>query len=133
MRSQRRLTVEQRFHIFVADYLRAVLPPHVCWTTFPAGGGGKTRGGLLKAMGLEPGWMDIILVRPTDGRLVGIELKSPKGRVSLEQLQLHRRLFASHVDTCIARSISDVENFLIAAGFPMRGALVRIEHRGVVR
>ena len=124
---------EESLHRSVAAYLMACLPPTVIWSTIPLGGGGRVRGAKLKAMGALKGLPDILILHPDTGRAYFVELKSPKGRVSPEQLQLHRRLFASHVDTCIARSISDVENFLIAAGFPMRGALVRIEHKGVVR
>ena len=117
---RRALTAEQIFHMSVAEYLDIALPEHVAWTTFPAGGGGKTRGGILKAMGLKAGWPDIqILVRTTafDSarsmcRFIGLELKSDDGLVSKAQVERHGIIKKAGGQVYVVRTIDDIYSVL---------------------
>ena len=114
------LTAEQIFHISAAEYLDLALPEHAAWTTFPAGGGGKTRGGILKAMGLKAGWPDIqILVRATafDSarsmcRFIGLELKSKDGLVTKAQTDRHALIKKAGGQVYVVRTIDDIYSVL---------------------
>lgn len=113
--ARKRQHPEAALHRAVAKYLDDALPKSHAWNTFPAGGGGKIRGAQLRAMGLKPGWPDIVIFSP-DGVTYWIELKSPKGRLSKEQTFTHRKLLSlGHVIT-IARSLIDVVRFLALFG-----------------
>lgn len=114
---------EAQLHREVADYLRAVLDPaQVEWTTFPAGGGGRIRGAMLKGMGLLAGWPDIQFVvrnRP----LMLIELKAEGKYPTPEQRALHERLRGLGCLVAVCRSVDEVEGTLKAWCIPMRGRI----------
>lgn len=74
----------------LAEYFQRTVKHDVEWTAFPAGGGGRVRGALLKRMGLAPGWPDLLFLRK--GVLYGLELKKPGGSVSPIQKYRHSRL-----------------------------------------
>jgi hypothetical protein len=110
-------SAEQPFHILVADYLALALPAHAVWTTFPAGGGGRIRGGILKRMGLMPGWPDIqILVRNTSydaarsmSRFIGLECKRAKGgTVSAAQIAAHKLIRNAGGEVYVVRALDEV-------------------------
>jgi hypothetical protein len=111
----------------VARFLKLALREPVFWTTFPAGGGGKTRGAFLKAMGLQAGMPDILIFQPgttlNNGvsftRLIGLELKATKGRQSESQKEMAARFAAVGGVYLIARSLDEVEILLRAAGVPL--------------
>lgn len=84
----------------------------------PAGGGGKVRGAQLKACGLKPGWPDILIVYRD--RLICIELKSNKGRLSPVQKEMHAQLSLAGALVYTATSVEHVEGFLRGAGVPLR-------------
>ena len=104
---------EAELHRAVATYLTLALPETAVWTTFPAGGGGKARGGKLKAMGLRAGWPDIQIIY--QGRFVGIELKAEKGYISEAQCLTHAAINMSGGDCYVCRSLDDVIVTLEAA------------------
>ena len=108
---------EALFHRQVALYLRAAVREPWFWTTFPAGGGGKTRGAQLKRMGLMPGMPDILLVGPN--RLVGLELKTAAGRQSVEQKAVAQRFERCGFSYLLARNLDEVEVLLMAAAVPL--------------
>lgn len=117
---------ERDLQIAVAAYLRLALKPPTIWTAFPAGGGGKVRGAQLKAMGLMPGWPDIIVIHPGEGVhsgyyciVAGIELKAAKGRVSREQEVMQERFSDANAGTAICRSIDDVVEWLGLKEIPL--------------
>lgn len=109
---------EAALHRAVMAYLAAVLTPDTFATTFPAGGGGKVRGAILKASGLAAGVPDIILVN--DGRALWIELKAPKGKLSEAQGETHARLWNAGSPVVIARSLDDVRSALRSWSIPTR-------------
>lgn len=118
---------EAQLHRAVAAFLAVALPAEGCtWTTFPAGGGGKTRGGILKGAGLRPGWPDIqILWRNPRalsnwGVLICIELKTQNGVLSREQIRCHRAIHEAGGVAYMCRSIEAVESALRMSGIPLR-------------
>lgn len=124
---------EVTLHRAVAAYLRLALRPPVLWTCFPAGGGGKARGGQLKAMGLMPGWPDILVLHnPMDGlghfgagpRVVGIELKSAKGVQSAEQKNVQAAFKSCRAAYAIARRVEDVEVILRQNDVPLYASII---------
>ena len=112
---------ERSLHRAVAGYLALALPVDVFWTTFPAGSGGKARGGQLKAAGLRPGWPDIQVLYC--GRFLGIELKSVSGRLSPAQQACMELILRAGGTWAEARSVEDVQRILVAFGVPLRGRI----------
>lgn len=110
-------------HRAVAEYLQAVLPPSVFWTTFPAGGGGRVRGAMLKSIGLAPGVPDVLLAH--DGRVFWIELKAAKGRISEAQGACHARLWEAGCPVAVAKSVEDVRLALWQWHIPTREVQAR--------
>ena len=114
---------EAELHRAVADFLRAVIDPaQVEWTTFPAGGGGKVRGAMLKAMGLLAGWPDI-QIQPRNRCLCLIELKAEGKYPTPEQRALHERLKALGCLVAVCRSVDEVEGVLSAWEIPRKGRI----------
>jgi len=114
---------EAALHKSVADYLRRALKPPTIWTTIGHGGGGRIRGAQLKAMGVQRGWPDIIVMTPDENNLcanvVGIELKTPKGTLSPEQKVMHAAFKSTWAWYFKATSVEQVETFLHAAKVPL--------------
>lgn len=119
---------EHRLHLQVAAFLRVALQLPTFWTTFPAGGGGRTRGALLKAAGLKPGVPDILVIhpRPTDGGCIvlGIELKAEHGRRSIDQTATHAVLREAGVHTVVCHTVEQVAAALDACGVPLRATVM---------
>jgi hypothetical protein len=121
---------EQALQISVAAFLRHALKPPTIWTAFPAGGGGRVRGAFLKAMGLQAGWPDLLVMyhRPTLNGfhaplVVGLELKAGKGKQTPEQKAVESTLNYLGAYYFIARSVDEVEGFLKGVGIPLHAAL----------
>lgn len=110
----RRRTEEQDFHKQVAHYLTLVMPDDVVWTTFPAGGGGRVRGAILKAMGLRPGVPDILWW--CRGCFGGIELKARKGVMSENQKVFRAAFISAGGHYFLAKSIEEIEAHLLERG-----------------
>jgi hypothetical protein len=117
---------EQRLQIAVANFLRLALRPPTVWTAFPAGGGGKVRGALLKSMGLRAGWPDVQVLHPMglNTLVVGIELKAKKGRLSKPQIETADALWAANARYVECRSLEEVDRCLRRAGVPMYARVV---------
>lgn len=114
----RRAHPEDNFHKAVAQFLDFALPEDACWTTIPAGGGGKVRGARLKAMGYKAGWPDLQICYR--GRLIVIELKAPGKTPSKVQKAMHEKLIlAGALVYPAATRIEQVEGFLSAI-MPLR-------------
>lgn len=112
---------EFKLHCAVAEYLDLILGRGVWWTTFPAGGGGKARGGRLKSMGLKAGVPDILIIH--DGRPLWIELKTPKGRISDVQILTHGDIVNAGGEVVVCRSVEQVEDALRDWSVPLRKVL----------
>lgn len=129
----KRAAPEQVLQISVAQYLRTVLAPEVVWTAIGHGGGGRTRGALLKAMGLLPGVADIVIYWhaqkfhfhqvPVDLPAIGhIELKSTKAPKKPPPMQdaFAQRVLALGHHHAVCRSLDAVAASLALWGVPMR-------------
>lgn len=120
---------EAILHKRVAEFLDVVLQPPVIWTTLGHGGGGKVRGAQLKAMGLKPGWPDILIIAPGPN-VLGIELKRPgKGaRQSPEQAEVQEAFFGCKAWYCLCTSVESVGKALDFIRVPrVTGTLIEIE------
>lgn len=115
---------EQSLQIAVAAYLGHALKPPTIWTAFPAGGGGRTRGAFLKAMGLKAGWPDILVIAPGPW-ILGIELKAKAGRSSPAQLAIAEQFRAAGMFYEICRSVEEVERDLFLHGIPLSASVGR--------
>ncbi len=124
--SVRKRQPEQALQRSVAQLLDMILAAPTEWTAIGHGGGGATRGGILKSMGLKPGWPDIIISSPIEhsrGRsslMVGLELKSKDGTVSHHQKVVHAALEKSGWQIFVCRSPEEVISALRVAGIPSR-------------
>jgi hypothetical protein len=123
---KRRARPEQTLHAAVAGFLRLALRPPTVWSTFPAGGGGKLRGGILKGAGLARGWPDILVLHPNpvgSTAVVGIEIKAPTGRPSQAQADMEREFRKAHAAYEFCWSINDVEHALRTNGVPLHATV----------
>lgn len=62
----------------------------------------------LAGLGSYPGLSDLVAVK--DGRVVHIEVKTPKGVQSEKQKRFQRKLEAAGGEYVLARSVADVEH-----------------------
>lgn len=102
---------EQQLQISVAAFLRLALKPPTIWTAFPAGGGGRTRGAFLKAMGLQAGWPDILII-DRGPNVIGIELKAKTGTHTPAQKMIARAFHDVQAWYILCRSLEEVERAL---------------------
>ena len=105
---------EMLLQIDIVDMLKGKLKRDVLFTAFPAGGGGRVRGAKLKKAGLQAGWPDIQLVYR--GRYYGLEVKTPVGRLSPAQIELHKRLTKDGCSVAVARSVDDALEIIVDWG-----------------
>jgi hypothetical protein len=127
-RRKKRASPEHDLHRAVADYLRVALKPPTIWTTIGHGGGGRVRGAMLKAAGVQKGWPDILIMHYAGMsyrgvKVVGIELKAAKGRLSPAQKATDSAFFGVGAHYFIARSVDEVEGFLRGVGIPLHATL----------
>jgi hypothetical protein len=107
-------------HRTVAEFLDWMLLPPTVWTTFPAGWGklGKATAGSLRGAGLKVGMPDCLIFH--QGRAVGIELKTDKGKLTIQQETMHERLTKAGVPVYVCRSMDQVFESLQLEMIPMR-------------
>lgn len=115
---------EEALHRAVAEFLTLALPEDAWFTTFPAGGGGKVRGSILKGMGLKPGVPDILIIY--QGKALWIELKAWNGRLSGSQRTAIADIMNAGCPAYVTNSIESVQDILQLRGIPLR-ASVRAE------
>ena len=128
----RRKQPEQALQRATAQYLALALPTPDAWfTTIPAGGGGKTRGAILKGMGYKAGTPDMLVIYypqywevDEEGPFViWLELKSTKGKLSKAQEQCRDDLIAAGCKWALVRTLDDVERALKRFGVPLRASV----------
>ncbi len=113
---------EAQLHRAVAAFLRVALKPPTIWTTIGHGGGGRVRGAQLKAMGVQKGWPDILVI--DDGLAIGIELKAKKGAQSPEQKALEVSFVKAGMTYWLCRSVEDVEAALRTDNVPIHATVM---------
>lgn len=113
---------EQRTHIAIVDYLRAVLPEPCMVAHVPNGGlRSKREAALLKAMGVLAGVPDIVVMAP--GRqCLFLEVKASTGRESPEQKAFSENARAMGFTVAVVRSIDDVRKTLKALAIATKEA-----------
>lgn len=118
---------EQALQIQVAKFLSVALKPPTIWTAIGHGGGGKVRGAILKAMGLRTGFPDILILWPENGylKMLGIELKSAKGRSSPAQVDMELSFRHANGGYRVCRSLDDVDSVLFVHRVPTHARLPR--------
>jgi len=109
---------EKALHRATAEYLTLALTAPDMFTTFPMGGGGKARGGQLKASGAKAGLADILILK--SGRAYWIELKTKRGHLSEQQRLMAVDLRNAGCEWCVCRSVEEVEERLTEWGFSLR-------------
>ena len=102
---------ELAIQIEIIEMLKKELKKNVCFTAFPAGGGGRVRGAKLKRAGLQAGWPDIQLI--SDGMFYGLEVKTKVGKLSPAQLALHKKLQAIGCSIAVVRSVSEAQEKIV--------------------
>lgn len=105
---------ELLIQIDIVEMLKKRLKRGVLYTAFPAGGGGRVRGAKLKKAGLMAGWPDIQLVYK--GQYYGLEVKTPVGRLSPAQVDLHKKLIKDGCSIAVVRSVSEAEEIILDWG-----------------
>jgi hypothetical protein len=127
---------EHQIQCAVARYLDLALDgvPNCIWWAVPNGGTFASRidssgkrvsvaAAKAKREGLKPGVSDIMVL--WGGRLICIELKTKTGRQSPEQKQWADDATVAGAAYYVARSVEQVEEFLDAAGLPLRARTSR--------
>lgn len=111
--SGNRQSPERKLHLFTVQLLKMAARPGVVWF-HPANESKRTprMGAFLKLMGLVAGVSDIILALPPSGRMAALELKSERGRLTVEQ-----RRFQDALERCggliaVAHTPEDVQAVL---------------------
>ena len=91
--------------------------------------GSKDRGRrrFLAWLGALAGWPDLIFIgqgsSPFEVRMMALEVKSAKGRLTERQRRMLSLLATLGAYTGVARSVKDAETHAIAAGFPLHARL----------
>ena len=112
---------EHALQVACAHMLAVVLDPaQTYWSALDHGAGWMTpaSAGLRKARGVKRGLPDFIILFKNG--LLGIELKSDKGRLSSEQIQTAYAWMKLGHTIAVARSLEDVQEILELWKIPMR-------------
>lgn len=105
----------------IVEYIDAVVPHAVCFA-IPNGARRTPSGRASNAVpGLRRGAPDLCVCLP-QGRSLFIEVKSMKGRVSIDQIGFHTLLNAVGHQVIVARNIDDVRRAFVALGIRTREA-----------
>jgi len=118
----KRAQPEEQLQMTVCKFLTHALDGNSMFFAVPNGGlRSRSEAARFKATGTVAGIPDICVVN--DGRLIGLELKAPKGRLSDAQLYCHERLRRARVPVSVCRSLDEVIEALRSAGVPLRASV----------
>jgi hypothetical protein len=100
------MRIEDGIQAAVAQHLRWRARPDVYWFHVPNGGcRSKATGAIFKKLGVHAGVPDVIII--DRGRIFGLELKAPKGRLSPAQIEAHKAMRAAGAEVAIVVGIND--------------------------
>ena len=116
---------EHKIQVGIVNYLSLALPPDATYWAVPNGGArsqfvtknGRSfslEGKRLKDEGVVSGVSDLMILWA--GRLICIEVKTPKGRQSQNQKDWEERIITCGAVYRVVRSIDDVKNLLDLLG-----------------
>ena len=119
----RRGTLEADLQRAVVKALRFALPRtaiihHCANEVTEAGPRGAKRQAILVGMGVHPGFADLIVL--CDGRVLFLELKAPKGKLSTSQEAFRDAVLAQGHAWALVRSLDDALGALADHGFTTR-------------
>jgi hypothetical protein len=124
----RRAHPETALALAAAHYLRLALRPPTTWFAIDHGAGLMTpaAAGLLKARGGRQGLPDLMVLHPAEvGTIVvGIELKSRRGRASAAQVAMQREFMAADAAYAFCWDLEDVQQALRIHGIPLHATVV---------
>jgi len=120
---KRRGTPEADLQRAVVEALRFALPRtaiihHCANEVTEPGPRGAKRQAILVGMGVHPGFADLMVL--CDGRMLFLELKSQKGRLSPDQEAFRDAVQAQGHGWALVRSLNDALGALADHGFTMR-------------
>ena len=123
---KRRGTPEADLQRSVVTALKFALPKtaiihHCANEVTEPGPRGAKRQAILVGMGVHPGFADLIVL--CDGRVLFLELKSLKGRLSPEQEAFRDAVLAQGFGWALVRSVDDALGALADNGFTSRAQL----------
>ena len=121
----RRHTPEADLQRAVVQTLRLILPRtaiihHCANEVTEAGPRGAKRQAILVGMGVHPGFADLIIL--CEGKVLFLELKSLKGRLSPAQEAFRDAVLAQGFGWALVRSLDDALSALADHGFTTRVA-----------
>jgi hypothetical protein len=120
---KRRGTPEADLQRAVVIALRFALPKgaiihHCVYEVTEAGPRGAKRQAILVGMGVHAGFADLIVL--CEGRVLFLELKSLKGRLSPTQIEFRNAVMAQGFGWALVRSLDDALGALADHGFTSR-------------
>ncbi len=114
---------EEVTHRQIAAMLRMSLPKPWLFFHVPNGGGrSKAEAGILKALGTRPGVPDLLVAG--EGRVIGVEVKAPKGYLSSAQKDTIAALAEAGIPTVVVKSLPEAITALVQLGVPLKGRVV---------
>lgn len=115
---------EESLHRSIVDWLNWAVPrppAGPAWFHPPNGGGrSKAEAGIFKALGTKAGVPDLVFI--WRGRVIGVEIKPPKGRLRKVQKELHEEWRSVGALVATMHSINELRDFLIVCGVPVRAS-----------
>ena len=104
----------------VKDLYRVLVPPFILHHSANEGGkGSRAAQGILKGMGVWPGFSDLLLLGP-DRRVLFLEAKTATGRQSPAQRDFQRDVLAFGWPYEIVRNSADALDAVVRHGFATR-------------
>lgn len=122
---KRRAAPEHALQAQVVRFFEAALRAPTVWTGLDAGAGKMTKAaaGMRKARGVKAGWPDLLVMHPApEGKgtlVVGIELKAPKGSISIAQAEMLNAFFKAGAWYVTAKSLDAVVKALEFCKVPL--------------
>jgi len=110
------MAAEKQIHSAIVKALRLMLPPDAFITSIPGGDGKPTM-----TVGYVKGAPDLLIVYR--GNAAFIEVKGPRGAMSVEQHSVADRLAKAGAPYTTARSVEQAVEFCTQIGIPLRGSV----------
>lgn len=118
----RRAQPEYELHCQIVQFLRVALDGNTFFFHPPNGGKrGLAEAKRFKAMAVVPGTPDLAII--DSGRILFLEIKAGKGRLSPAQQECHAALASARCPVAVVRSLQDAVEVLQRAGVPLKASL----------